>query len=400
MARRVKLSIDVSGLNEKDVTWNVYRSTSIDDILNEKNFIMKVKEKEAIKQTKYFKEDILSKNPDDTFSFFSTYIYLNEPEKPKVYINDELIDESQIIFFEDSKEIRIIDSRLTLNHNHIIKMSYYYKSIDVFDDNREQIGVEYNTKQKPATGLKKITNTKQTVDVENNTNTVSWEHDESGFDYYYQIFGKINDTKSPDSEIKSIYIEQNEIKYLVQKSTSPHEKEENWEDVGIFSEKEIVVNDFIADLPFWCEKNEVELIKINDSQVKIRVPNPFKRKNERFTWCYRIAPIDDCGVMGDFEYCFPIPFENILKVAKVRRYRYNKIPSSFDGIDDGIDIVVWDDKNISDEDYLEYIDTYIDIYDEEIPKEFGYTFYIRDKWNMISKPIYKAINIKTGEIIE
>lgn len=398
MPRRIKLHINPSGY-DKGVTWKVYRSTSPENVIAKDNYLMDIDESLVNKEVEFTSGDVLNVSLDDPFLFSAQHRYIMSPTEPIVYLDGVAVDSESVTFFPGEHEIRLVDSRLTIGHTHTITMDYYYLAAQVIDDDRPQDGITYYGHT--ATGLKPVHNLAKNIDYTLGNVSIEWEHDSSGIEYNYQMLSTVSDKKSEDSETKSIFLDQDtsKIQYRIERAESPTSPEEDWELVTYTSDKSFIDEQLTSDLPFWALKEEILLEKVDSSSVRIRVPNPFYNVDMRKTYAYRIAPADDCGeTNGDWEYIFPKEFEGINKAAKVRRYRYNKMPSSYSSIEDGIDIVIWGESETGE--YLEYIDTYMDPLEEDLPKEFGYTFYLQDKWEYISQPVYRAISLENGEVLE
>ena len=389
MTRRIELQINPSG-HPKGVTWSIYRSTSPSVPMDNEHLIAKVKESEAITSLEIAKGDVLEPSPYDPFLFLASHRYVINPE-PILYIDDAPVPRERITFFPGEREVRVIDERLSIGNSCVLKMDYTYSSVNILDDKRPQSGVEYIGPV--ALGLKAI------HDQSNFEGMLDWEHDVTGMDYYYRMVARDGDKKSEDSVTKGIFLEQDEVKirYRIERAPTPSTPEEDWEYLGTAVTTMFIDGQPASDFPWWVlDKNEVTLEKIADDKVRIRLRNPFF-KQKRHSWCYRIAPIDECGEKGPWEYILPQEMDGEIKLAKIRRYRYNKLPASFDGIEDGLDIKVWESAT---GEVLEFVDTYMDPLNELLPKEFGYTFYVRDQWGYHSLPIYRAISLDTGEILE
>jgi len=378
MAKRIKIAVPVSNLNEI-MECHIFRSdTSVIDFSNP---TIKISESFCFKKSIREEKETLIQSQEKPLDFYVSKAFLLVPE-PEIYVDDELIDFDLVTLNQEERKITLREIQVEPGTSKKVEMSYSYLVSFVEDDiTIVQNGVYFQNLES-VTGIKKPSSYIYDYSFLSKELRIDFTPDFSGVRKYYamQYVNTRNNTKSDISLIDNIELIPNEsdIRYKLEYS---QDNGLSWLNYGETQN-------------LYFNINQYEVISIEphpelayqhtflSGDVELQIENPWYNWNigKRNTNKFRISAIDTRNKQSDYLLLDRTLINYKPQELVIRRKLDNGTPASYEGYD-AITLAIYEEADLDSEENIVFNDFLL-----SSNKIYSYTIYTKDEYGIISSP--------------
>lgn len=326
MTRRVQLHIDILH-HINDLIFRVYRSTE-PEVSKEDTHLMDVDQNLAIKDRYQAVREQLGRDSETPYLFHVSRHYETDTVQPAVFLNADPVDDDDLYYLSDQKEIEIHSGEIGVFDGRPVFMDYEYLAMPLWDDYDVESGKTYYGP--PATGLRVPMNFEIEQDLVLKKFRIKYDYNRDPIAYYYKIFAEdTSGSVSPWSDTRVEMLTPSDVFFRVERSAD----EETWEPVVLSNMYEWLDDYHVTDSPLNVMNAEVTPIDSKESRITFE--NPWKHfvSYNRASYTYRVRAEDGAGESTEWLYVGPVIVYMEPKEIVIRRKLDNGTSASKDGID-------------------------------------------------------------------
>lgn len=378
MANRVHLDIDIlEHINE--LTFSVFRSETPG--VDESNLhIMDVDQELSVKVRKMEYDEILKRNPQTPYAFFTSRHYTTDTVHPAVRLGITPVDTMHLYYIPDNKEIEIHSGDIGIYDGRPIYMDYEYITQPFIDDYDNESGKSYFGP--PATALNNVDLLKALQNFIAKKFLLTWEYESTPKAFYYRIFAKDKaGNVSPWSDEKMEQLHETNVFFRVQSS----EDNVHWEDEELATLKEWLIDYRAIDRPH--NVLDLRVTPLSSKRAEINFENPwfYYKTYLRKGAYYRVRAEDDKGGYSDWITIGPLEaYFEPLRIL-IRRKLDTGTPSSEDLLD-AFTVFELDATNV------DWLEPRIILTDDQLTDKsiYSYSIFYEDELGLKADPIFKV----------